>query len=255
MNKEMLALLMATGAGLSTMFGVCIVFLKKTQSNKIISFALAFAAGAMISVSLIEFYPESVKLFEEGLQVKNGTVFTILSLTFGVGVAYCIDRLVPHDDNHPDEHKHVNLMRVGFVSMIAMLLHNFPEGIATYMSAYTNPSLGISVAIAIGMHNIPEGITVALPVFIATKSKRKALWYTFLSGVSEPIGALLAFTFLRPFLSDGLLASVFGIVGGIMIYISLEELYPSSREYGYTKMALLALFLGICFIPLTAAIG
>ncbi len=255
MSNEIFALLMATGAGLSTMFGACIVFFKKTQNNKVISFALAFAAGAMMSISLVEFYPESVKLFEEGFKVKNGTVFTILSLTFGVGIAYLIDRLVPHDDNYHDEHKHINLMRVGFVSMIAMLLHNFPEGIATYMSAYANPTLGISVAIAIGMHNIPEGITVALPVFVATKSKRKALWFTFLSGVSEPIGALLAFTLLKPFLSDVLLASVFGIVGGIMIYISLEELYPSSREYGYTKMALLALFLGICFIPLTAAIG
>ncbi|MDE6195818.1 MAG: zinc transporter ZupT [Erysipelotrichaceae bacterium] len=255
MSQEFFALLMAAGAGLSTVLGSFIIFSKKTQSNKVISFALAFAAGAMVSVSLIEFYPESVRLFEEGLDVKNGTVFTIISLTFGVIIAYAIDRFVPHDDTQSQEHKHVNLMHVGFVSMVAMLLHNFPEGIATYMSAYSDATLGISVAIAIGMHNIPEGITVALPVFIATKSKRKAIWYTFLSGVSEPIGALLAFTLLRPFLNDVLLATVFGIVGGIMIYISLEELYPSSREYGYTKMALLALFLGICFIPLTAAIG
>ncbi|MDZ5035404.1 ZIP family metal transporter, partial [Clostridium perfringens] len=125
------------------------------------------------------------------------------------------------------------LYRVGFVSMIALMIHNFPEGIATFVSGYENTTLGISIALAIALHNIPEGISVAMPIYYSTKSKYKAFKYTLFSGLAEPIGALLAFLFLRPYINEIILAIIFAMVSGIMLYISFAELIPSSRQYGY----------------------
>ena len=143
---------------------------------------------------------------------------------------------------------------VGVVSMIAIGLHNFPEGIATFMAGYKNISLGVSIALAISLHNIPEGIAVAMPIYYATNNKKKAVFYTFLSGIAEPLGALAAFLILRPFINDVVLGAVFAGVAGIMIYITIEELIPSSRQYGHDTAALLATFAGICLMPLSHAI-
>jgi ZIP family zinc transporter len=158
---------------------------------------------------------------------------------------------VPHEESEDDGREHKNLFRVGFVSMMAIGLHNFPEGIATFMAGYSNRSLGISIMIAIAMHNIPEGISVAMPVYFATGSKLKALKYTFLSGIAEPVGALLAFILLRPFINDLMMGVIFAIITGVMLYLSIEELIPSSRQYGYKNMALISTFAGIVLMPLS----
>ncbi len=120
---------------------------------------------------------------------------------------------------------------LGFVSTLAIGLHNFPEGIATFMAGYENMTLGISIALAIAMHNIPEGISVAMPIYFATGSKMKAFKYTFLSGIAEPIGATLVFLILKPYINDLTLGMIFGVISGIMLYIAIEELLPSSRQY------------------------
>ena len=135
--------------------------------------------------------------------------------------------------------------------VFAISLHNFPEGIATFMSSYGNTTLGISITLAIALHNIPEGITVALPIYLSTNNKKKAYLFTFLSGITEPIGALLAFFVLRFFLTDLILGIIFGVVAGIMIFIAIDDLIPSSRKYGYDKIALIFTLLGICIMPLT----
>ena len=134
-------------------------------------------------------------------------------------------------------------------------LHNFPEGIATFMAGYENMALGISIAAAIAMHNIPEGISVAMPIYFATGNKMKALKYTFLSGIAEPLGALLAFFVLKPFISDLTLGIIFALISGVMLYIAIEELIPSSRQYGYSKEALSATFIGIALMPLSGLFG
>ena len=133
--------------------------------------------------------------------------------------------------------------------MIAITLHNFPEGIATFISSYQDTTLGMTITLAIAMHNIPEGIAVSMPIYYSTHSRGKAFKYALISGLSEPAGAILAFLILKPFISEFLLGLIFAFVMGIMLYISFEELIPSSRQYGYTDISLLSIFLGICIMP------
>ena len=177
-------------------------------------------------------------------------------MIIGLIIAAIIDVFVPHEefDDDINDKPHKNLYRVGFVSMLAMMLHNFPEGIATFMAGYTDPTLGVSIGLAIAFHNIPEGISVAMPIYFATGDKVTALKYTFISGIAEPIGAILAFAVLKPFISEVVLGAIFAVVAGIMIYISFEELIPTSRQYGHRRTALWSSFVGICIMPLTAAI-
>lgn len=246
------ALLLSTLAGFSTMIGTVIIFFSSRKNEKLISASLGFAGGVMISVSFMELLPSAFSYFNSFSNEQFSTVYMVICLIFGVLFASLLDKFIPHEeekDTH--EMKHENLYRVGFVSMLAIGIHNFPEGIATFMAGFDSSSLGMAIAIAIAAHNIPEGITVALPVYFATGSKKKAIYYTFLSSISEPIGAFLAFLVLRPFINDITLGIIFGLISGIMLYIAIEELLPSSRDYGYPRLALWSAFAGICLMPLT----
>lgn len=246
------ALLLSTAAGLSTMLGALIIFISR-KSERLVTCSLGFAAGVMISVSFTDLYPNAQELLAAFAGEKAGVLLTVAALLCGILLAASLDRFVPHQeyDDATGEAPHQNLFRVGFVSMLAIGLHNFPEGIATFMAGYENLSLGASIALAIALHNIPEGISVAMPIYFATGSRRQAIKYTFLSGIAEPTGALLAFLVLRPLIGDAVLGAIFGLVAGIMLYIAIEELIPSSRQYGYDHDALIATFAGICLMPLT----
>lgn len=247
------ALLLSFGAGLSTLLGALVIFAPNHKNETLVTISLGFAAGVMISVSFTDLFPNAESLFQAVSGPKLGVLISVGCLLGGILLAAGLDKLVPHQeyDEATGEAPHQNLFRVGFVSMLAIGLHNFPEGIATFMAGYENMTLGLSIAIAIALHNIPEGISVAMPIYFATGSRKKAFYYTFLSGVAEPIGALLAFLVLKPFISDALLGAMFGIVAGIMLYISIEELIPSSRQYGHDRQALIATFAGILLMPLT----
>ena len=252
-NPETGALLLAVLAGLSTLLGAIIVFITKRKSEKLITISLGFAAGVMISVSFTDLFPNASTLLQAGAGQRTGVLLSVAALAAGILLASGIDKLVPHDayDASAGESPHKNLFRVGLVSMLAIGLHNFPEGMATFMAGYESMSLGIPIAIAIALHNIPEGISVAMPIWFASGSRWKALKYTLISGLAEPIGALLAFLVLRPFINDSVLGVMFGLVAGIMVYIAIEELIPSSRQYGFDRAGLIATFLGICIMPLT----
>lgn len=247
------ALILSTLAGLSTMLGTIFVFTTKGKSEKIVSISLGFAAGVMVCVSFTDLFPTAVDSFAQFAGNRLGTVLSVVFLLVGILIAAGIDHFVPHQeyDESTGDKPHQNLFRVGIVSMLAIGLHNFPEGIATFMAGYEDATLGVSIALAIALHNIPEGISVAMPIYFATGSRKTALKYTFLSGIAEPIGALAAFLVLRPFINDFSLGAIFGIVAGIMVYISIEELIPSSRQYGHDRYALIATFAGICIMPLT----
>ena len=247
------ALLLATIAGLSTMLGALIVLFAKGKNEKLVSMSLGFAAGVMISVTFSDLLPNAnLSLCTYAGQVW-GIILSIVFLVAGILLAALLDRLVPHQEFDPvaGEKPHQDLYRVGFVSMLAIGLHNFPEGIATFMAGFEDATLGISIAAAIAMHNIPEGITVAMPVYFSTGNRKKAVFYTFLSGVAEPVGAALAFLVLQPFINDILMGAIFAVVSGIMLYIAIEELIPSSRQYGHDRHALIATFTGICIMMLT----
>lgn len=260
-SSVLYALGLTAFAGLSTGIGSTIAFLARRTNTKLLSLALGFSAGVMIYISFIEIFPEAKISFVNHFGEFRGTLFTVISFFGGMLFIALIDKLIPNvenphemrsleDMNNPAEAKRFNkLYRMGILTALAVSVHNFPEGIATFMSAMSDPAVGIAIAIAIAIHNIPEGIAVSVPIYYATGSRKKAFFYSFLSGISELVGALLAYLLLLPFLHDGNSEIVFGItmagVAGIMVFISLDELLPSAEEYGEHHLAVYGLIAGM----------
>ena len=212
--------LLTSIAGLSTLFGAFIIFFSRKKSDSIIIASLGFASGVMILVSFTDLIPNSFKLFNNIYSNVFSILLILFAINIGIVLSKGINKFIPNDDN--------KLYRVGILSMIAIMLHNIPEGMATYITNSTNISLGLSLTIAIAAHNIPEGISIAVPIFYSTGSKYKAFLYTFISGISELFGAILAYVFLAPFISDTLMAFLYATIAGIMIYLSITELLKTS---------------------------
>ncbi|MBN2695191.1 zinc transporter ZupT [bacterium] len=247
-------------AGLSTGIGSLMAFLSKNFNPKFLSIALGFSAGVMIYVSLVEIFSKAKESLIESLGERTGYWFTIIAFFGGILLIAIIDKLIPsfenpHElknidkENYKDNEKNLDnsgkLYRMGLFSALAIGIHNFPEGLATFMAALTHPTLGISITVAIAIHNIPEGIAVSVPIYYATKSKKKAFWYSFLSGFAEPIGAMIGFFLLRSVFNNITFGIVFASVAGIMVYISLDELLPAAEEYGEHHIAIGGLVLGM----------
>lgn len=252
MANYLLPFLLTLFAGLSTGIGGIIAFHKKASSKKFLSFALGLSAGVMIYVSFIEIFPKAFRSLEVIYGSFRGYLFTTLAFFAGVALIALIDRLVPHAENPHEqdelsiyENKDHQLLRMGLFSALAIAIHNFPEGLATFIAALESPALGISIAAAIAIHNIPEGIAVSVPIYHATKSKKKAFMYAFLSGFAEPIGAVIGFFLLYTFLSESLFGFVFAMVAGIMVYISLDELLPTAEKHGEHHIAIYGLMTGM----------
>ena len=243
MNSISMAFLLTTLAGLSTMIGIIPIFINLKNKNKIISSSLAFAAGVMLCVSVTDLIPESIHMlnnYYEGLFV---VMLVFIFVVIGIIISSLIDKYLPTTNKE-------NLYRVGIILMLAIILHNIPEGIATFISTTKDTSLGISLATSIAFHNIPEGISISVPIYYSTKSKTKAILYTFISALSEPIGAILTYLFLLPFVNDILLGLLFSLIAGIMLQISLTELLPESISYKYPKLTKLFFLIGIIFMLL-----
>lgn len=236
-------------AGLSTGVGSIMAFLTKEFNHKLLSGALGFSAGVMIYVSFIEIFPKAKDSLTSFYGEPKGYIYTTLAFFLGIGLIAIIDRLVPSYEN-PHEVRHnensdQKLIRMGMFSALAIAIHNFPEGLATFIAGLQEPHLGISIAVAIAIHNIPEGLAVSAPIYYATKSKRKAFILSFLSGLSEPIGAIIGYFLLRNYFNDATFGFIFAGVAGIMVYISLDELLPTAEEYGEHHIAVWGLVLGM----------
>ncbi|MCC8035226.1 MAG: zinc transporter ZupT [Rikenellaceae bacterium] len=254
----LIAFLLTLFAGLATGIGSAIAFFAKHTNKKFLSFSLGLSAGVMVYVSFMELLYHARHQIELIKGDKLGDTITALAFFCGIAVAAMIDKLVPSVENpheirsveelHSDTRKEKKLARMGLITAIALAVHNFPEGIATFISAVQEPKLGIAIAVAIAIHNIPEGIAVSVPIYYATKSRRKAFWYSFLSGLAEPIGAIVAYLILMPFLSPMLLYCTFAAVAGIMIYISFDELLPAAHEYGEYHIAIYGLIAGMAIM-------
>lgn len=256
-GNVMLALLLTLFAGLSTGIGSTIAFVAKRTNTKLLSLSLGFSAGVMIYISFVEIFPDARDAFTGRYGEFNGTLYTLVSFFGGMLLIALIDKFIPSAENPHEmrsvealnnEKKALNfrkLYRLGLMTSLAVGIHNFPEGIATFMSAIKDPSLGIAIAVAVAIHNIPEGIAVSVPVFYATGNRKKAFLLSFLSGLSEPVGALMAYFLLMPFLNSGNVDLIFGAVmaavAGIMVFISLDELLPSAEEYGEHHLAIYGL--------------
>ncbi len=250
MEKNLLfALLLTLFAGLSTGVGSLIGLLSKKFNPKVLTITLGFSAGVMIYVSTIEIFVKARQALSSTMGEKNGYIWTVVAFFVGIFLIAIIDKLIPsyenpHEMNNAkkieacsDDDK-AKLLRMGLFSALAIGIHNFPEGLATFMSALSNPTLGISIAVAIAIHNIPEGLAVSAPIFYATKSRRKAFFYSFLSGFAEPVGAVLGYFLLRAVFTNTTFGFVFAAVAGIMVYISLDELLPTAEEYGEHHLAI-----------------
>lgn len=256
MNNILFAFLLTLGAGLCTGIGSFIAFFSKRTNVKFLSVTLGFSAGVMIYVSFVEIFPTAQESLISFAGEKNGTIFTVLAFFGGMLLIALIDKLIPSYEN-PHEVKNIedindktleknrSLHRMGIFSALAIAIHNFPEGLATFMSAIDNPTLGVSIAIAIALHNIPEGIAISVPIYFSTGNKKKALIYSFLSGISEPLGAVVGYLILLPFMNDLIFGIIFAGVAGIMIFISLDELLPAAENYGEHHLAIYGLISGM----------
>lgn len=243
-------------AGLSTGIGSLIAFFSKTTNRTFLSFALGLSAGVMIYVSFVDILPKALDSVAKGwTDEKMAHIITAISFVGGMVLIALIDMMVPSVEN-PHEMRSVEsmelapshkskLMRMGVMTALVIGIHNFPEGIVTFLAALEDPNIGAAIAGAIAIHNIPEGIAVAIPVYYATCSRKKAFKWSLLSGLSEPVGALVGYAILRPFLTDTVVGVVFGALAGIMVFISLDELLPAAREWGRPHTAIWGVIVGM----------
>ncbi len=238
-----MAFLLSTFAGISTMLGTIPIFFKK-KSNQLLISSLGFAAGVMMTISFSDLLPHSYWMLEKTF-VFFPTIL-IVSIFFCMGLLFSmkIDSYLPQESMH-----YGKLYHVGLISCIAIVLHNLPEGIITFLTSSTDFSLGVTLAIAIALHNIPEGISISIPIYYSTGSRKKAFFYTLLSGLSEPLGALLAFLFLSHFVTDWMMGLLYAIIAGIMVHISIYELLPESLSYQKKSTTFFSFLFG-CFFML-----
>jgi len=248
-------------AGLSTGIGSAIALFAKKTNKKFLSVSLGFSAGVMVYVSMVEIFFKAQKSLQAAMGDKPGSIATVIAFFVGMLLIGIIDRLIPQKDN-PHEIKIVEestathrnkskLMRTGLLTALAIAIHNFPEGLATFVSALQEPSLAIPIVVAIAIHNIPEGIAVSVPIYYATGDKKKAFLYSFASGLSEPIGAIIGYLILMPFMNDMVYGLLFAGVAGIMVFISLDELLPSAKEYGEHHLSIYGLVAGMAVMAVS----
>jgi ZIP family zinc transporter len=258
----LIALGLTLFAGLSTGIGSLLGLISKKFNQKFLAGALGFSAGVMVYVSLVEIFNKARISLSQTFTVKQSYGLAVVAFFVGIALLALIDRLIPSYEN-PHEMKIIHdleqdkkpqkdkLMRMGLFSALAIGIHNFPEGLATFMAALADPKLGISIAIAIAIHNIPEGLAVSAPIFYATQSRKKAFFLSFSSGLAEPVGALVGYFLFRSFFNEMTAGLVFAGVAGIMVYISLDELLPTAEEYGEHHIAIGGLVAGMLVMAIS----
>lgn len=255
-NNLLMAFLLTAIAGLSTGIGSLIAFVTKSDNKKFLSVSLGFSAGVMIYVSFVEIFPKAQEFLTHQLGERGGSWATVASFFGGILLIALIDKLIPSEEN-PHEIKSLTddnpkrLMRMGLMTALAIAIHNLPEGLATFVSALQDPQLAIPIVVAIAIHNIPEGMAVSVPIYQATGSKKRAFAYSFLSGLAEPIGALVGWFLLMPVMNDMVYGMIFASVAGIMVFISLDELLPAAHEYGEHHLSIYGLIAGMVVMALS----
>ena len=267
-TQVLYAFLITLWAGLSTGIGSALIFFTKRTNRVFLSVSLGFSAGVMVYVSFVELFRSAETTMTPLYGERLATLYATLAFFAGVALIGIIDRLIPEAENPhelPDQSavqslqegpdqttaQQQSLLRTGMVTAIVLAIHNFPEGMVTFMSALTDLSLALPIAIAIALHNIPEGISVAIPIYHATGNKRKAFFLSLASGLAEPIGGLLGFLLLRPFLTPTVMGCCFAIIAGIMVYISFDELLPAAERFGHHHTALYGLIGGMAFMAIS----
>ncbi len=269
MNNFWIALGFTAFAGLSTGIGSAIAFFSERTNYRLLSVATGFSAGVMLYVSFTEILRKAAAWVSDDYDSKLSNWIVAGCFFIGILFIFLIDQVIPsaenpHEVRRRDEveelHEHdgpgaypqkSKLMRMGMFTALAIAIHNFPEGLATFLAALEDPAVGGAIAIAIALHNIPEGVSVAVPIYYASGSRRSAFSWSLLSGLAEPVGAVIGYLILRPILSHGVTGAMFAAVAGIMVYISLDELLPTSRSYGKGHDSLYGLLSGMIVMALS----
>ncbi len=248
LNEIAIPFLLTLIAGLSTVAGSLIFFAGIFHKRKYVGFFLGLSAGVMVYLSFVELLPYAV----EGLGFLYANIFFFI----GVIIMALIDFALPH--HYLGERicrKQIiidrRLLSTGLVVTLGLIIHNIPEGMAVFLSSFTNIKLGILLAIAIAIHNIPEGIAVAAPIYHATLNKSKAIKYAFVSGMAEPFGAIIAYLLLKPYLNQNILSYIFALVAGVMVYISFDELLPACFRDEQGHNAILGIVTGMMIVSLS----
>lgn len=250
-EQILIAFLLTLVAGLATGFGALLSLFANRNDTRWLSVTMGLSAGVMVFISLVELLPTAM----DGL----GRGWAVLAFAGGIVLAALIDKLVPEDEN-PHEMRLLGdtnpkqLKRSGMMLALAIGIHNFPEGIATFISAMDSLDVALPVVVAIAIHNIPEGIAVSVPIYHATGKRRKAFIFSLASGMAEPLGALVGMAFLLPFWSPAVNTICFAAVAGIMIYISFDELLPGSERYGHHHLALGGVIAGMALMAISLII-
>jgi ZIP family zinc transporter len=262
-SRWLFALGLTTLAGLATGIGSLAAVFAKRTNRSFLAASLGFSAGVMIYVSFVELLPAGSLLSRRAYGASAGPWVTVLSFLGGmIGIAL-IDFLVPTEKNPHDaalvedlrmEQSFPGLERVGFLTALAIAIHNFPEGLATFASALHDIKVGIPIAIAVALHNVPEGVSVAIPIYYATGSRKQAFWYSFSSGLAEPVGAVLGYFVVRAYWSDGMLGIIDAAVAGVMVFVSLDQLIPNAKKYEKGHYSVYGLFCGIALMAITLLI-
>ena len=236
MEYSYLAFILSTIAGLSTLLGTIFIFIHFKHQETILISALSFAAGVMITVSCFDLIPSSFQNLNADFYIIPSCLLCMIGICIGVILSIFIDEKVPSKSNQ--------LKRVGMISFIAIILHNIPEGIATYLTANRNIDVGIALTCAIALHNIPEGISISIPIYYSSNSRLKAFLYTLISSLSEPLGAIIAFLFLSTWITPTIMGMIYAMIAGIMIHISCYELLPTALQYHQRTKTFVFFFLG-----------
>jgi ZIP family zinc transporter len=264
-NEILFAFSLTLFAGLATGVGSALAFFTKQTNTRFLTASLGFSAGVMIYVSMVEIFVKGRAALESVAGPSLGYLYTTLAFFGGILIIAIIDKLVPSFENPHEVHdsselmsvdaaelkKRKNLHRMGMFSALAIAIHNFPEGLATFVGGLQDPALGISIAVAIAIHNIPEGIAVSVPLYFATGSRKKAFFYSFLSGLSEPVGAMIGYFLLLPYFNDFIFGLLFAVVAGIMVFISLDELLPTAEKYGEHHVAMYGVVAGMAVMAIS----
>ncbi|MGI5868808.1 MAG: zinc transporter ZupT [Kiritimatiellia bacterium] len=275
MNNVPLAFGLTLFAGMATGIGSLIAFTVKRTNLRFLSVSTGFSAGVMLYVSFVEIFPKGLEEMIAHKGDRLGYLHTTIGFFAGILLIGLIDNLIPSAENphetHGDEEAAMlhepkakkdnpRLLRTGMFTALAIGIHNFPEGLATFLAALRDPALGVAIAIAIALHNIPEGVSVSVPIYYACGSRRRAFVYSLLSGLAEPIGALVAYLLLIAFggadaiVSPTIMGCAFAGIAGIMVYISLDELLPTSQAYGKGHDSLFGLVGGMLVMAISLVI-
>lgn len=222
-------------AGLATLIGGAWVLCFKTPNMRVLSFGLAFAAGAMVYVSLTELLNKSIHAFSFQGNEAQSFAYATGAFLLGLILVLILDRFIPNPhENIESEHVfegQKKLLKTGILTFFAITAHNLPEGLASFFATLDSPSLGAPLAFAIAIHNIPEGVAIALPVYMATGRKDYAIWASLIAGLAEPFGAFIGYWILAPYMGQQLYGVIFGLIAGVMVYLALDELLPTAKRY------------------------